>query len=99
MISFSFRGKLWLYPGKSAWCFVTLPKVHGAKLKEMTSHLRRGWGSLRVEATLKQETWATSIFPDRKSGSYLLPIKASVRKAAGVEIDQTVQFKLTILDA
>ena len=97
MISFSFRAKPWLYPGKSAWCFVTLPKVHGAKLKEMTSHLRRGWGSLRVEATVQGQTWTTSIFPDSKSGSYLLPLKAAVRKAAGVELDQTTTIKLTIL--
>jgi hypothetical protein len=30
-------------------------------------------------------TWTTSIFPDRKRGCYVLPIKRAVRKAEALE--------------
>lgn len=96
MISFVFRAKTWLYPGEGAWCFVTLPRAHGEKLKACVVPGRRGWGSLRVEARLNEVVWTTSIFPDRKSGSYLLPLKASVRKQAGIAVGQTVRVALSL---
>jgi hypothetical protein len=40
--------------------------------------------------------WDTSIFPDKKSGVYLLPTKASVRKAEGIVDDEPVMFTITI---
>ncbi len=78
---YTFTAKLWLYPGETAnWHFLTLPKKEGALIKEQYAPHRRGFGSLPVSVTIGATSWDTSIFPDRQSGSYLLPIKASVRK-------------------
>jgi hypothetical protein len=46
----------------------------------MYKGLTKGWGSLPVEVTIGKTTWKTSIFPDSKSGTFILPIKAVVRK-------------------
>ncbi|QOV92362.1 DUF1905 domain-containing protein [Humisphaera borealis] len=29
----------------------------------------------------REPTWQTSVFPDKKRGAFLLPVKAAVRKA------------------
>ena len=56
---------------------------------------RAGFGSVRVQATIGQTTWATSIFPDTKSSSYLLPVKAAVRREAGIEEGDAVAARIT----
>ena len=80
-----FKASLWLYPGESAnWHFITVPKSISTALKESFGANARGWGSLPVSVTIGKTTWTTSIFPDKKSGTYLLPVKAKVRQAEGL---------------
>jgi hypothetical protein len=77
------RAKLWRWKsGKASWHFLTLPVGVSAEIRAVDAGPRRvGFGSLRVTATIGDSTWQTSIFPAAKLRSYLLPIKASVRKA------------------
>jgi hypothetical protein len=56
----------------------------------------RGWGSVPVVATIGGTTWKTSIFPDKKAGSFVLPLKAEVRKAEGIEEGQAVELRLDV---
>jgi len=80
-----FTSKLWVWPGEgAAWRFVTVPKADSEKLKR-TVRVKRGFGSIRVTAKIGTTSWRTSIFPDSKSGTYLLPVKASVRRAERLE--------------
>lgn len=81
--TYRFRAKVWLYTGDAAWHFLTLPKGIGSEVKTLFGH-DRGWGSLPVRVTIGKTTWKTSIFPDNKTNSYLLPLKAQVRKAEGI---------------
>ncbi len=91
------RAKVWLYSGdKAAWHFVTLPKTVAAKLKKMFKQPRRGWGSIPVVVTIGKSQWKTSVFPDSKRDSYILPIKAKVRKVEGIEHGKTIAFMLEI---
>jgi Domain of unknown function (DUF1905) len=80
MNSFTFTSPLWKYSGESAWHFVSLPLDVSARIKFLQSG-RRGFGSVRVLATIGASRFETSVFPDSKSGCYLLPVKASIRKA------------------
>ncbi len=80
-----FSANVWLYPGETAsWHFMTVPKALSLKLKAKHGANARGWGSLPVEVSIGKTRWTTSIFPDAKSGTYLLPLKASVRHAEGL---------------
>jgi hypothetical protein len=45
---------------------------------------RRGFGSVRVSASINGHSWKTSVFPDAKSGCYFLPVKADIRKTAKI---------------
>lgn len=95
--TFSFSAKVWLYPGETAsWHFVTLPQTLGQELKERFGKNARGWGSLPVTVTIGKTSWQTSIFPDKHSGSYLLPLKANVRRAEGVRQGDTVKIALVV---
>ena len=95
--NFTFKTKIWLYPGaQAAWHFVSLPKELAAEIKSGFGKSARGWGSLRVEVTIGKTTWKTSIFPDKKSGTYLLPLKADMRKREGVKAGDEVSVHIKI---
>lgn len=91
------KAKLWLYPSKAgSWHFVTLPKKTTKDINFYFAHRKRGWGSLPVVVTLGKTNWKTSIFPDKKEGSYILPLKADVRKSEGVKKGDMVPFSMEI---
>lgn len=90
------RSKVWPYPGMAGWRFLTLPKKYGQEIKQKFGIRAKGWGSLPVSVTIGKTIWDTSIFPDKKSGSYVLPLKAKVRKAEGISDHSTVSFLLTL---
>ena len=56
----------------------------------------RGFGSVRVEATISAVTWRTSVFP-LKSGGYLLPIKAEVRRKADLVAGDEVTVDIDLI--
>lgn len=57
---------------------------------------RRGFGSVRVEARLGDVVWRTSLFP-LKDGGYILPVKAEVRRKAGIAAGDEVTVTLELL--
>ena len=96
----SFTAKLWIYgsPDSASWYFITLPKEYAEEIQARTSDYKRGFGSVRVTAQLGINTWQTSIFPDKKSESYLLPIKKDIRLANNIDNGSTVRVTLTIIN-
>lgn len=89
-----FNAPLWIHSGDAPWHFVTVPVEYAEELRGRAAVARRGFGSIRVEATIGNTTWATSVFPDRDTGSYLLPIKRSVRDAEGIDDQDLVAVAL-----
>ena len=75
-----FEGEIWLYDGPDPWHFITLPSEIAEDLREQ-SVASGGFGSVPVEVTVGSSTWSTSLFPDRKLGTLLLPVKAAIRRA------------------
>lgn len=96
-LEYNFDAELWLWPAKDAWHFITLPRDAAEEIRFFHPQ-RRGFGSLRVEARCGGTTWRTSIFPDSNSGSFVLPVKAAVRKAEGITKGDTAAFHLRLLD-
>ncbi|HEX9615514.1 MAG TPA: DUF1905 domain-containing protein [Bacteroidota bacterium] len=90
------RSKLWLYPGPGGWHFITLPKKQAAEIRRLFRGVPRGWGSVRVTATIGTTTWKTSLFPEAKSKSYVLPVKADVRKKEAIGEGDMVGLKLDV---
>jgi hypothetical protein len=92
-----FEAELWLYPGDAGWHFVTLPLDVADELRDRTPP-RRGFGSVRVEATVGEVTWKTSLFPESKSESFVLPMKREVRARNGLEPGDVAKVALRLLD-
>ncbi len=89
------RGKVWLWPGEqAAWHFVHVDKKTSDAIKARHTGPRRGFGAVKVKATIGKTSWTTSIFPDKKSGTYLLPLKAKVRYEEGIEAHDEITFTL-----
>ena len=78
--SYTTTTKLWLWEGKGAWYFVTIDVEIAQQIKEMYGYLKAAWGSIPVILTIGDSTWKTSLFPDKKGGGFLAPIKAEIRK-------------------
>lgn len=82
--SFSFSASVVPYPGTAAWRFVTLPRDISNEIGIRYKNQKKGWGSIPVLVTVGKTSWETSIFPDKKSQSYLLPLKLEARKKEGI---------------
>lgn len=94
----TFTSLLWIWRGETAgrWYFVTVPDEQSAEIKARAFGNPRGFGSVKVEATIADITWRTSVFPLNKGG-YLLPIKADVRKKAALAAGDEVNVELKLL--
>lgn len=95
-MSYRFTASLWLYPGDAGWHFVTLPLDTAEEIAECAGPVRRGFGSVRVSVTVGKTIWETSIFPDKKAASYVLPIKKQVRTAEHLEVGDDVAVTLEV---
>ncbi|MFO1033636.1 MAG: DUF1905 domain-containing protein [Hyphomicrobiales bacterium] len=94
-VSHSFTAPIWLYDGKGAWHFVTLPKdvAHAIRFH---APLARGFMPIAVRARIGSTEWKTSVFPDSKSGSLLLAVKAEVRKKEKLVAGDVVTVTLAL---
>jgi len=97
MKTYAFKSNVWVYPGMASWRFITVPKKESTDIKTKYGKNARGWGSLPVSVTIGKTEWKTSIFPDKRSGTYLLPLKAAVRKKEGIFDNDRVKVSCTLL--
>jgi hypothetical protein len=94
-----FTAQIWLWTTDKApasWHFVTIEgdvadAIHAlALMRRLENGRKRGWGAMKVRATIGDTDWETSIFPAKDVGGWLLPVKAAVRKAEGIVVGDEV---------
>jgi hypothetical protein len=92
-----FKEKLWRWQGDApaAWHFITLPVDAAGQIKFAVGQ-RKGFGMVRLSAQIGMTRWKTSVFSDKKSGSFLLPVKAAVRKSERLKAGQMVSVRLSL---
>jgi hypothetical protein len=78
-----------------SWHFLTLP---GDVSDDIAAEAGppTGFGSVRVVVTIGDTTWRTSLFPDTKAGSYLLPLKKQVRAVERLQAGDTCRVRLSL---
>ena len=89
-----FKDKIWFWKGPAPWFFVTVPEKQSRDLKAISGIVTYGWGVIPVHVRIGDTEWKTSLFP--KDGRYLVPIKASVRKAENLEEGDRVTVQLEV---
>jgi len=95
---FTFTGEVWEHQGPASWYFVSLPEPIADDIEQAFGHQAKGFGSLRVEVTIGSTTWRTSVFPDNKRGTYILPLKKAVRAAEDLADGSMTDVALVVLD-
>ena len=97
MITLTVTATVWLWNAeKGSLHFLTVPPEQAAEIRFDSIGLRGGFGSVKVEAAIGDVAWTTSLFPDSRTGGYVLPLKADVRRRADIAAgdDVTVILKL-----
>lgn len=93
-MTIEFTGTIWFWKGPAPWYFVTVPATQSRDLKAISGLVTYGWGVIPVQVRIGTTEWQTSLFP--KDGRYLVPIKASVRKAEQLAEGDTVTVRLAV---
>ncbi len=92
-----FHARIWEHapdePG--SWHFLTLP-ADVAEDVAFEAGPRGGFGSVRVEVSIGSSTWRTSLFPDSKAGTFVLPVKKPVRQANSLSAGDTCEVRLEV---
>lgn len=99
--------KLWRWASDGSpaggWFFLTVDGPAGEEIaaheamRRMELGKGRGFGSVKVRASIGDSEWQTSVFPSKVHGGYVLPIKAAVRKAEGLAEGDEVKASLALL--
>lgn len=93
--------RIWLWkparkPQASGWHFLTIDGQTAAEIRFAALGRTGGFGSIKVAARIGDTRWSTSIFPQRESGGFILPIKADVRKREQIGEGDEVTVELRV---
>lgn len=77
--------------------FMSVPAELSGEIRAHAALVRRGFGSVRVEVTLDEIVWRTSVFPVKSSGGYFLPVKIGVVRNADLAPGDEVTVQLELL--
>lgn len=90
-----FSGELYHWRGPAPHHFVRLPDDLAEELAEVAAAVTYGWGMVPVDVVVGGSRWTTSLWP--KDGGYVLPMKASVRRAEAIELGDRVDVRLHVV--
>jgi hypothetical protein len=98
---FELTARIWLWrpalkPQASGWHFLTIDGHTAAEIRFAALGRTGGFGSIKVAARIGDTRWTTSIFPQRESGGFILPIKAEVRKRERIGEGDEVTVELRV---
>jgi hypothetical protein len=93
-MNIEFNGRILFWKGPAPWYFVTVPAKQSRDLKAISGLVTYGWGVIPVHVRIGNTEFTTSLFP--KDGRYLVPIKASVRKAENLEKGDKITVHLEV---
>lgn len=94
MIGSTFSGEVWEWRGPAPFYFVSLPEDLADEVADVAESLTYGWGMIPGRFTIGDTSWETAMF--QKEGTYVLPLKAAVRKAEGIELGDSVSVKMLL---
>ena len=78
------------------WNFLFMPQDLAKEIRAMHKHQEEGWGRMKITAKIGGSEWKTSIWFDTKNDTYLLPIKAAIRKKEKIEMELGNEVKVKI---
>lgn len=93
-MNIKFTGTIFFWRGPAPWFFVAIPAEQSREIKAISKIVTYGWGVIPVHVRIGKTEWTTSLFP--KDELYIVPVKASVRKAEKLEEGDEVTIQLEV---
>ena len=89
-----FSGKIWFWRGPAPFHFVTVPAEQSHDLHHISGSVTYGWGMIPATVSIGGTAWRTALWP--RDGSYIVPIKAAVRKLEALRVGDEVAVRLEV---
>ncbi len=89
-----FSGGVFEWRGPAPFYFVMVPEEEGAEIQATAALVTYGWGMIPVNARIGSTKFSTSLFA--KDGSYVVPLKVSVRSAESINVGDVVTVRLGV---
>lgn len=94
LLEIHFDAEIIYWRGPSPYFYAPVPAEQVEALRQAVRIAAYGWGVAPVEAKAGEVAFTTSLFP--KDGTYLLPLKAAVRREAGLTAGDTALFTIVV---
>jgi Domain of unknown function (DUF1905) len=95
-IKYEFSASVWQYPGPGGWYFVSVPEHYASEIRDHLKWQEEGWGRLKATAIIGNTEWETAVWFDTKLNTYLLPLKAEVRKKENIMEGNSLNISILI---
>ncbi len=92
-MEFEFEGQVVEWRGPAPFYFLRIPLEDSDDVKFAAKGVEY-WGQVPVTVRVDDVEFTTALFP--KDGCYLIPLKESVRRSAGIEIDHVLTVGMNI---
>jgi hypothetical protein len=90
-IKYEFTAKVWQHATPIGWHFVSLPIDITTEIRKHFKWQEEGWGRIKALAKIGNCQWETAIWFDTKHKTYLLPLRAEIRKKEKIEINTIIK--------
>lgn len=90
-IQYEFSATPWQHGASGGWHFISLPVEISKEIREHLKFQEEGWGRMKASVQIGKTSWETAIWFDTKQNTYLLPLKAAIRKKEKVELGVEIQ--------
>jgi hypothetical protein len=94
LAQFRFETRVIYWRGPSPFFFAPIPPQHVDELRRLAKTVTYGWGMAPVAARIGDVAFKTALFP--KDGTYLLPLKAAVRRRTNVTAGDLIVAEMVI---
>ncbi len=78
------------------WTIVSLPKALADEIRNNFKCLEQGWGRMKIAAKVGNSEWQTAIWFNTKLDTYILPIKAAIRKKEKIALNEDVKVTVWV---
>lgn len=95
-IKYEYISKVWKHGSPAGWYFISLTQESSKEIRENLKWQEEGWGRLKVSAKTGSSGWETAIWFDTKMKTYLLPLKADIRKKENIHNGDSIKVTLWI---
>jgi hypothetical protein len=93
-VELTFQARVIYWRGPSPFFYAPLPPEPAAAVREVANIVTYGWGMIPVTVDIGETRFTTALFA--KEGTYYLPLKVAVRRAAAITAGDLITVEMTI---